>query len=140
MVANMTNSRRREVDPVQRVLRIIGGIALGLALGFVVVVFIELNVIGLAFYQDGRAHSPRPLTGWQDAAVTLLGVVSFPLALLLWALLPIALALGTACIESDPVAERGLRHWAAVVGIVTGVLLVLDVLPVAVAGKLTHFI
>jgi hypothetical protein len=116
MDTNTTDDWRRAVDPVPRVLRIIAGIALGRGLGFVVSGYVGLTMIAVSFQQYGRTHSPRPLTGGQDAAVSLLIDGSFHLALLLWPLLPVALALGAACIGSDPVAKRGLRTVALVVG------------------------
>jgi hypothetical protein len=65
-------------------------------------------------------------SGGLVTAIKVLQTVAICLTLPLLPLLPIALALGAATRDRDPVSGRGLRDWAGAMGIITGVMLALD--------------
>jgi hypothetical protein len=77
------------------------------------------------------------LTGARRTTIELLVRLAAGLSLLLLPLLPLGAGLGTAAIASAELSRRQ-RRWAAVVGIVTGVLVLVDVLALVVAGRLAH--
>jgi hypothetical protein len=118
-----------------------GNIALRVLLGIIGVVFgLILDGILLCFvffFTLGIADAGLALAGWHYTAVNWLAGGSMWGALLLLLMLPIATALGAATIGSDPVDERRLRDWAGAMGIITGVLLIVDIL---VAAHLSHLI
>jgi hypothetical protein len=85
----------------------------------------------------GIADVGLDLTGARRTSVELLGQLAAGLSLLLLPLLPIGAGLGTAAIASAQFSRRQ-RRWAAAVGIVTGVLVVVDVLALWIAGHLAY--
>jgi hypothetical protein len=118
------------VPAVLRELLELVGFVLGLGLAFIL---LYANVAILW----GIADAGLDLTGARRTTVEQLVRLAAGLSLLLLPLLPIGAALGTAALASAQLSRRQ-RRWAAVVGIVTGVLVVVDVLALVVAGHLAH--
>jgi hypothetical protein len=131
---NVTQRLGRQRQPgariALRVLLLLLGAALGVLLdGILLVVFVAF------MWGIGDAVGARH-TGWPYNAITWLNAIAGLLTFLLMLMLPVAGGLGAATIGSDRLAERGLRDWAAAMGIITGVMLVLDVLALVVANNL----
>jgi hypothetical protein len=83
-----------------------------------------------------RRHGDPAPAGWQQ--VDWLDQQAVWLSLLFLPLLPIASALGAATIGSDRVHGRGVRRRAAAVGIITGIVVVLDVHALGAAWHISN--
>jgi hypothetical protein len=81
-----------------------------------------------------------PRDGWHHNAAGGTGTVETVLTVHLCFLLPLATALGAACIGSDRGSERALRDWAGAAWIITGILLALDVFALAAIAHPAHSI
>jgi hypothetical protein len=79
--------------------------------------------------------APLQPEGWRCAASEGLSRWAAGLALLLLILLPLATEFGADGIASDPVSERTYRRVVAAWGIITGVLVVVDVQVIITAGR-----
>jgi hypothetical protein len=99
-----------------------GGFVLGLVLTWHLIWRFLGFTIDLGLY---------PRDGWQHDAAGGIGTVATLLTFLICFLLPLATALGAACIGSDRGSERALRDWAGAAWIITGILLALDVFALA---------
>jgi hypothetical protein len=79
-------------------------------------------------------------SGGVVTAIKVLQTVAICLTLPLLPMLPIAMALGAAIRDSDPVSGRGLRDWAGAMGIITAIMLALDALAMAASVYLASTI
>jgi hypothetical protein len=109
---------------------LISGAVIGVLLACGLLLFVVVVAWGLG------DTAPLHAGGWQSATSEGLIRTAAVLSLLLLILLPLATGLGAGSIGSDPVSERIYRHVVAALGIIIGVLVVVDVLAIIAAGRL----
>jgi hypothetical protein len=139
MDSDTTNGTGREMTArprhsvahaASRVLLLISGAVVGVLLACGLLLFVMVVAWGLG------DTAPLHQGGWQSATSAGLIRGAAGLSLLLLILLPLATGLGAGSIGSDPVAARRYRRVVSALGIIIGVLVVVDLLAIITAGRL----
>jgi hypothetical protein len=131
-VSHMSGGQRPRQSRVRAALRellLIIWLPLGVVLDGILLYFATI-------FLWGTADAGLSLEGWRYTAVDWLIRQAAGLSLLLLPMIPVATMLWAKAVSSGPDTGRRLRYWAVAIGIVTGVMLILDVLALVTAGHL----